>query len=193
MRKSSLASTLTLLSFAIAWATAQPNPPSYISEAPLPKGWPAPGPYNQVSQKKYPAYRAAFASGKFQNLTFWTLFQHIQKNDIPMTAPVEMKMSQQKPDNMQLDRMAFLYQSTQVGKTGADGKKVTVMDVPATKVLSYTWQGQNNEAAQKLAKAELEKSLKTKNLTAKEFRILGYNSPSVPKKKQTFELQAVLK
>ena len=33
--------------------------PSYQSEAPLPEGWPAPGPYDQVSEKTYPKYRAA--------------------------------------------------------------------------------------------------------------------------------------
>jgi len=38
------------------------QPPAYVDEAPLPKGWPKPGPYDQVSEKSYPSYRAAFTT-----------------------------------------------------------------------------------------------------------------------------------
>ena len=38
------------------------QPPAYVDEAPLPKGWPKPGPYDQVSDKSYPSYRAAFTT-----------------------------------------------------------------------------------------------------------------------------------
>ena len=57
--------------------------PAYVDEAPLPKGWPKPGPYNQVSEKKYPAYRAAITEGTGSSFAFWRLFRHIQKNNIP--------------------------------------------------------------------------------------------------------------
>ena len=52
---------LPLIPFFTACAQQPPAPaaaPAYVSEAPLPKGWPQPGPYNQVSEKNYPAYRA---------------------------------------------------------------------------------------------------------------------------------------
>ena len=47
---------------------AAPAPgPVYISESALPEGWPAPGPFNQVTLKKYPAYRAAFTTSSSPN------------------------------------------------------------------------------------------------------------------------------
>lgn len=61
--------------------------PAYVSEAPLPEGWPTPGPYDQVTTKTLPAYRAAFAKAGGRGTSFWTLFLHIQKNNIPMTSP----------------------------------------------------------------------------------------------------------
>ena len=44
-----------------------PAAPVYKEESPLPKGWPEPGPYNQVARKKYPAYRAAFTTDSSPN------------------------------------------------------------------------------------------------------------------------------
>jgi hypothetical protein len=165
--------------------------PVYVSEAPLPEGWPQPGPYNLVSEKTYPAYRAAFTTGKGESGSFWTLFMHIKRNDIPMTAPVEMEV---KPSDSGLDRagMAFLYQNDQVGQTGAAGRSVEVRDVAASKVLSYTWQGSDSKANQATARAALEAELTTRKLTAASYRLLGYNGPGTPRAKATWELQAVL-
>lgn len=164
--------------------------PAYREESPLPAGWPAPGPFNQVVLKKYPAYRAAFTTDNNPNAGFWTLFKHIERQGIPMTAPVEMKLddSGKRPDRM--ERMAFLYQSTEVGTTGADGTDVEVRDVPAAEALSYAWQGprSRNRQARELLEAELEK----RGLEAASWRLLGYNSPFVPRSRQTHELQAVL-
>jgi len=189
--------TKFLAAFAILLASCSAsaeNPPSYRSEAPLPKGWPEPGPYNQVSEKTYPAYRAAFTDGKGQTGAFWRLFGHIKKNDIPMTAPVEMAMEKNETSSsMSMASMAFLYQDTEVGETGADGKKIEVRDVPAQKVISYTWMGDKNDAAVKTAKDALEKALAEKQLKAKSFRLLGYNGPGTPRSKRTHELQAILK
>ncbi len=47
---------------------------AYLSESPLPDGWPEPGPFNQVVRKKYPAYRAAFSTGCGINRPFGRLF-----------------------------------------------------------------------------------------------------------------------
>ncbi len=168
-------------------AAAEDSPPVYRDEASLPKNWPKPGPYNQVSQKTYPAYRAAFTDGKGTTGAFWRLFRHIQRNDIPMTAPVEMAMK-----DGSMTSMAFLYQNIEVGTTGPDGEKIQVRDVPALKALSYTWMGPRNKKSLKKAKEALEKALGEKNLTAKSFRLLGYNGPRTPKKKRTHELQAIL-
>lgn len=165
----------------------------YVNESPLPQGWPAPGPYNQVTKKEYPASRAAYSNTSSPNGGFWTLFQHIKRNDIPMTSPVEMKMKESPENGMVMEQMAFLYQSPEVGKAGADGEAVMVRDVPATTVLAYTWQGPRDEAEIAKARAAIEVVMAEKKLVSTGYRLLGYNSPMVPSKKQTYELQALLK
>lgn len=185
---------LPLIPFFTACAQQPEAPagaPAYVSEAPLPQGWPQPGPYNQVSEKSLPAYRAAFTGGKGQTGSFWTLFLHIKRKDIPMTAPVEMAM-QPKEGELNRANMAFLYQSDQVGQTGADGGSVEVRDVPAAKVLNYTWQGPDSKANLATARAALEAELAQRKLTATQFRLLGYNGPGTPRSKATWELQATL-
>lgn len=163
----------------------------YVDEAPLPEGWPKPGPYGEVVEKQLPAYRAAFTTGKGETRAFWTLFGHIQKNDIPMTAPVEMAMAEQDGE-LEQSSMGFLYQNTEVGATGPDGDKVEVRDVPAAKVLSYAWQGPDSEANIVAARKELESALADKELEPQGFRLLGYNGPGTPRDRKTWELQAVL-
>lgn len=164
--------------------------PSYQSEAPLPEGWPAPGPYDQVSEKTYPKYRAAVTTGG-SGMSFWTLFSHIKKKEIPMTAPVEMKM-ENKGEKMEKVDMAFLYQNTNVGTTGPDGKKVQVKDVETSKVLSYTWMGADSKAKISEAKEALDSELEKRGLKAQSFRMLGYNGPGTPRSKHTYELQVIL-
>lgn len=167
--------------------------PQYVNEAALPKGWPAPGPYNQATRKEYPSYRAAFTTSSSPNGGFWTLFKHIKRNNIPMTSPVEMTMKNDPGSALQMEQMGFLYQSTAVGKTGADGETVAVRDIPALSVMSYTWQGPRDEASVAKAQKAIEAELRKNKLTSTGFRLFGYNSPSVPRKKQTYELQALLK
>lgn len=165
--------------------------PAYVEEAPLPAGWPKPGPYGKVTEKRYPAYRAAFTRGGIETFTFWTLFSHIKRKDIPMTAPVEKSMT---ADGKKLSQnsMAFLYQNSRVGSPGPDGGKVEVTDVPPTRALSYTWQGVDSEENTATAKAALDAALAARKATAKSFRMLGYNGPGTPREKRTWELQALL-
>ena len=167
--------------------------PIYLSESALPKGWPAPGPFNQVTRKEYPAYRAAFTPSSSPNGGFWTLFKHIKRNGIPMTSPVEMTLKDESGGGMKMERMGFLYQSPEVGKSGADGEAVNVRDVPALCVLGYTWQGPRGEVEVAKARAAIDEVLAEKKLKAAGYRLFGYNSPSVPRTKQTYELQAILK
>lgn len=182
---------LSLLSACAIQAVEPPAAPAYVNEAPLPDGWPKPGPYNQVSVKSYPAYRAAFTRNRWQSFGFWTLFGHIKKHDIPMTAPVEMTMKK-SGDQIAMSTMAFLYRNDKVGAVGADGRKVEVRDVPAAKALSYTWQGENNQANVTKAKTAIEAALAQRKLGTKQFRLLGYNGPATPRNKRTWELQAML-
>ena len=183
---------IVLLSSCVSHGQANPaTVPAYVSEAPLPEGWPAPGPYDQVATKTLPAYRAAFAKAGGRGTSFWTLFLHIQKNKIPMTSPVEMSMTE-NDSNLEMASMAFLYQNDQVGKTGAAGA-VEVKDVPKTDVLSYTWQGVDSKENVAKAKAAIDAALAEKKLTLARYRLLGYNGPATPKQKATWELQALLK
>ena len=167
------------------------KPSGYVSEAPLPKGWPEPGPYGEVVRKKLPAYRAAFTTAGGRGGSFWTLFLHIKKNEIPMTAPVEMAM-EAEGDEMKMASMAFLYQNDEVGTPGTSGA-VEVKDVPAAEVLSYAWQGGDSAEKVKLAKTKLEEKLIAEKREASSYRLLGYNGPGTPREKSTWELQAVLK
>jgi hypothetical protein len=166
--------------------------PEYRAESPLPKGWPEPGPFDQVVRKKYPAYRAAFTTEGSPNGGFWKLFKHIERKGIPMTAPVEMKLDAGEQKKAKMEQMAFLYQSPEVGATGPDGAQVEVRDVPAREALSYTWQGGRDNAATSRARKALDEELAKLGLKASGYRLLGYNSPFVPRSRQTFELQALL-
>ena len=182
-----------IIGAAVPHDPAASSAPVYLSESALPKGWPAPGPYDRVTRKKYPAYRAAFTPGSSPNSGFWTLFKHIRRSGIPMTSPVEMTMRETPGGGMAMEQMGFLYQSPDVGKSGADGAKVTVRDVPALSVLSYTWLGPRTDAEVAKARAAIEAVLVEKKLKATGYRLFGYNSPSVPASKRTLELQARLK
>lgn len=173
-------------------APAVAAPAAYVEEAPLPVGWPKPGPYDKVSEKTYPSYRAAFTNGKGETGAFWTLFLHIKRHGIPMTAPVEMAMAD-ADGKLQQDGMAFLYQNGRVGQSGPDGSKVEVRDVPASTVLSYTWKGDDSKSNIAKARTELEAALAARKKESKTFRMLGYNGPGTPRFERTWELQAVLK
>lgn len=170
---------------------AAPPAPAYVDEAPLPLEWPQPGPYDKVTEKTYPACRTAIAKGDGETLTFWALFTHLKRNNIPMTAPVEKSMVT-ADGKLRQQSMAFLYQSNKVGSLGPDGKKVEVSDIPAIKALSYTWQGIDSEANVAKAKAALDRELDARKAQAKNFRMLGYNGPGTPREKRTWELQAIL-
>jgi hypothetical protein len=167
--------------------------PEYVAEAPLPEGWPTPGPYREVVEKSLPAYRAAFTGQQGENLAFWRLFIHIQQNKIPMTAPVEMAVTPEG-DAVRRDNMAFLYQNTGVGQTGESGGKIEVRDVAPAKALVYAWQGPDSDENLAAARAALEAALAERKIAAEgtPFRLLGYNGPSTPRAKKTWELIAVL-
>ena len=181
---------ITMFPF-ILQAEQQEEAPKYVAEAPLPKGWPQPGPYDQVAEKNFPAYRAAYTTGRGQNFAFWRLFRHIKSKDIPMTSPVEMSM-EQKGEKLSMKSMGFLYQHPGVGKTGKDAGKVEVRDVPAMKTLSYTWQGSKSSEAVKKAKAALDAELKKRGVEGQDFRVMGYNGPGVPNSKKTWEMVVLL-
>ena len=188
----SISSAFLLSQCASAEDRAVLHDSGYLEESPLPKGYPMPGPFGEITKKSYPEYRAAVTSTEGANRGFWTLFRHIKKEDIEMTAPVEMKMGDDGKGGLEMQEMAFLYRHTEQGKTGKDGDKVAVLDLPKVEVLNFAWQGSRSEKFVKEAKAKLIAEAEKQNLKHKGFRLLGYNSPMVPNDKKTHELQLIL-
>lgn len=158
--------------------------PSIVNEAPVPDNWPALTPVDEIRVKQYPAYRAAFIvadqdKGGSDNGLFRPLFNHINREDIAMTSPVEMTYDQEGD----ADSMAFLYRTTDMGKLGpdADDPRIKVRDVPAMTVLSvgvkgdYTHERFEQYVKQLNAWLADHKSYRAVG----EPRYLGYNSPFV--------------
>ena len=151
-------------------------------EASMPAGFPAAGPVGQVVVKNYPRYRAARAEG---GNTFWTLFRHIKKNDVQMTTPVEMTMT----DDMREMDMAFLYEAPDQGEAGMDGR-VAVLDVEPLTVLSIGVRGMRSQDEVTRARAAIEVRAERDGwVPAGNWRMMGYNSPMVPAESRYWELQ----
>ena len=157
-----------------------------LHEAPVPVGFPAPTPIHEVEHKHYPAYRMATTSSRG---AFGRLFRHIQSNDIPMTAPVEMTFDQEN-ERPQEVAMAFLYESLDQGATGP-GRGVEVVDVPAQDVVSIGLRGRIGNDRIAAAAALLESWLDARPdlEPAGALRVFGYNSPMVPAGRKLSEVQ----
>ncbi len=161
--------------------------PLMIREAPLPKGFPPPGPVGEVVLKRYPSYRAARTSAPLDkndaaDSMFRPLFRHIQKNDISMTAPVEMTYESYSPgEKAQPVTMAFLYGDPTAGQPSRDGN-VDVVDLPEQSVISISVRGSYDKAFESglgCLHAWLEENPGRYEVTGPA-RFLGYNSPFVP-------------
>ena len=167
---------------ALPWWVASPS-------APLPKGFPQPGPPGEVIVKNYPVYRAAVtrsaddAKGGSNSL-FYPLFDHIQKHQIAMSSPVEMTYASSQ-GNASADNsprsMAFIYGDPAAGKVGADGP-VQVNEVLSMAVASVGVTGAYTEKRFRAAHAQLLTWLQdhaSQYVAAGEPRYLAYNSPFV--------------
>jgi hypothetical protein len=159
-----------------------------VVEAKLPEGFPTYTPVGQIEVKHYPAYRKAETSGR---TSFWTLFQHITSAKIAMTAPVEMTYQADGPPVGRERSMAFLYGNKDTGSVGRKGN-VEVVDVPAATVVSIGLRGERSDAvlarAEQRLRAWLEEN-KTRYEQSGAVRVMGYNSPFVPRDRQFFEVQ----
>ncbi len=171
----------------------------FVREAEVPVGFPEPTLVGEIEMKSYPAYRLARASmgarGMVQdNLAFWTLFRHIEKNSIPMTAPVEMSYGDPSNKKARTESMAFLYSSSDVGKLGADGS-VEVIDVPPAQVVSLGVRGDSNSSRIAAVREALLEWVGNNDSyeVAGDLRVLGYNGPSVRGNRRYFEVQIPIK
>ena len=180
-KASRIAAVVALLAFGVlAWSCTQgPR----INEAPLPEGWPELTPVGEIEVKQYPVYRAAVIDDETdgsQSGMFRPLFNHIQREDIAMTAPVEMTY-----DGERQASMSFLYRKPDMGTLGSDSddRRVEVRDIQPMAAVSIGVRGrysteQYNEALDQLnawltANADQWRAVG-------EPRYLGYNSPFVP-------------
>jgi hypothetical protein len=116
---------------------------------------------------------------------FRTLFNHIKKNDIKMTAPVEMTFDERGESSM-----AFLYREADLGKLGKDGE-VQVIDIPANTVLSIAVRGAYTKQNWEENVAKLKRWLDNHKdwQAAGPSRYLGFNSPFVPRFLRYGEIQ----
>jgi hypothetical protein len=91
--------------------------------------------------------------------------------------------------------MAFLYERPDQGSTGKQDR-VEVTDVPAMTVVSVGCRGERTAVAIAQAREKLVKWLDEKTgdyISAGPMRVMGYNSPFVPRDKNFFEVQIPIK
>lgn len=154
----------------------------FISDAPRPEGWPELTPVGTVELRTYPVYREAQITAERLGRTgttplFRSLFGHISENNIAMTAPVDLAYG----DSDQVQQMAFLYRSTDIGSTGQqDG--ITVRDQQSQTYASVGVRGSYSIKNYKRGLAQLESWLESSQDHAAigQPRYLGYNSPLTP-------------
>jgi hypothetical protein len=163
-------------------------------EAPVPAGFPAPSPVGVVEIKKLPVYRMAKVNNSAGGSNFFTLFNHIKKNKIEMTAPVEMTMAE-KNGKFAESSMAFLYQETTLGKVGPQGN-IAVLDTKECMVASIGMRGspssENIESARRWLIEKIKNAPEAYEI-AGELKVMGYNSPLMPEKLRYYEVQLPLK
>ena len=167
---------------------AEEEPFTPILEAKLPEGFPGTTPVGAIEVKHYPEYRKATSSGRS---AFWTLFRHIQRNGISMTAPVELTYAGDDAQQPREQSMAFLYGSRALGEPGQAGS-VDVVDVPAATVVSIGVRGPRTEESFLDAYDQLQAWLQEREsqyAVAGPPRVMAYNSPFVPRNRQFFEVQ----
>ena len=126
-----------------------------IVEADLPEGFPTYTPVGHIEVKRYVAYRKAETSGR---AAFWSLFSHIKRNQIAMTAPVEMTLRSEGTNRLGEQSMAFLYGNPNMGSPGLDGR-VSVLDVSAMAVVSIGVRGARTDEAVNEAQERLQRWL----------------------------------
>ena len=158
-----------------------------LAEAELPEGFPTYTPVGMIEKKSYPKLRLAEAKN------FFTLFTHITSNDIAMTAPVQMEFEVSDQGRATQESMAFFYGSPGIGKAGKVGP-VEVVDKEALEVVALGIRGRPSPNEMRDAQSRLEKwiSYEADYKAAGPIRLMGYNSPMVPRDRQFFEIQIPL-
>ena len=163
-------------------------------EAELPLGWPQTAPVGEVVLKAYPRYRMAktgMAQRGGTTTPFFALFNHIKRNEIAMTAPVQMDYTE---GNERQASMAFLYAYPTQGDSGQDARddRVDVVDIAPSMAISIGGRGYEMAQTTAALRARLEAWLAAHADTyeaAGPLRTMGYNSPMVPANRRFFEVE----
>lgn len=176
------------------------TPKSADADSPLPVGYPDATKPGSIEVKSYPAYRSAVAAGERMSLSsgdmlFWALFQHIEKNEIAMTAPVINTYAPSlvgTPNGRGEVTMEFLYREPTMGKLGPDGRLVEVKDHPAGQFVCLGIQGGMNERKMRDGVAVLRAWLAEHGsewVEAGPPRRLGYHGPMTAVARRLWEVQ----
>ena len=160
----------------------------------------------KVEVKKYPAYRSAIskvnkATVSSGDMMFFSLFNHIQKNKVEMTAPVintfKTPRMIETPGAKGEVTMEFVYRSPKEGKAGPDGSAIEVVDYPARSFVCLGFQGgAMSDSQMREAVATLHKWLdehKGEWVEDGPPRRLGYHGPMTPAAQRLWEVQVPVK
>lgn len=213
MRRLALAaSVLTLMS--ISTRADDPKPAAPVAkvapkpadgDAPLAEGFPAGTKPGTIEIKRYPAYRSAVAKVEKAtmssgDLMFFSLFSHIQKNKIEMTAPVISTFKTPRmietPGAKGEVTMEFVYRGPNDGKAGPDGLVVEVKDHPAQDFVCLGYQGQMTDQEMRDGTAKVGTWLdehKAEWVADGPVRRLGYHGPMTPVAQRLWEVQIPVK
>ena len=166
-------------------------------EAAVPVGFPRFTPVHHIEVKTLPDYRMARASMPATqsrgNGAFWKLFSHIKRNDIAMTAPVQMDYTD-SDKGAEVASMAFLYGSQKIGAPGQDvaDKTVEIIDILKQDVVSMGVRGRITPDSLEAAHSQLLTWLddhKSEYRAAGPLRRMCYNSPFISEDRAFFEVQ----
>lgn len=135
--------------------SALPPPKPADSDAELAEGWPGGTKPGAIEVKRYPAYRGAVATAKdiplssvADNILFFSLFNHISRNEIAMTTPVVNTYTPSMitaPNAKGKMTMEFVYRTPRIGQTGKGSGAVQVVDHPAATYVCLGVQGDMTE------------------------------------------------
>ena len=170
-------------------------PAGFISEAPLPEGFPPPSEPGKVVEKTYPVLRSYSAEGPN---AFFRCFMYLQKNEHEMTAPVVMDyeggqaaaVGERSEMPVPVKRMHFLLETLDLDQPKVEGD-IQVADMLPLRVLSIAYQGQLTREQIDGLESQLTVALaeRPELKAAGKSRILGYNSPMIPLDKSFWEIQ----
>ncbi len=180
------------------------EPKAADSDSPLPVGFPTATAPGAIEVKTYPVYRSAVAKGQGMAMRsgdslFWSLFRHIEKNEIAMTAPVINTYPNElveSPEARGEVTMEFLYREPTQGTTGPDGTSVEVLDHPEGRYVCLGIQGGMNEPKMREGIAALKGWLAEHSSEWVEDgppRRLGYHGPMTQTRRRLWEVQIPIK